>query len=148
MKHTAILGYLLFIFFTLSCISTQAEVYRWVDAQGKLHFSDKKPRGPADDITKEVMKNNVDESSEEQRKVSKILRKENDADRDYAGREFAEKMNQQIQRCNKLREEYQFLYKRIQFLSPEGKIIDVSEKERSDAAANLATQIRNECKDI
>jgi glutaredoxin len=39
------LGFYLFVLlpFGLCAMSTEAEIYRWVDADGKVHFSDEKP---------------------------------------------------------------------------------------------------------
>lgn len=39
MKHITVL-----LLLTLICSPLQAEVYKWVDDQGKIHFSDKEPK--------------------------------------------------------------------------------------------------------
>lgn len=59
----------LFIVLLMSASSSQAEVYRWVDENGKTHYSDKKPKTDAEDITQAVKKQNIDTSIEEQRKL-------------------------------------------------------------------------------
>lgn len=33
----------LFLIFLLACVAVQAELYRWVDADGKVHYSDQPP---------------------------------------------------------------------------------------------------------
>ena len=47
---------LLFCFLIMACTTAHAEVYRWTDANGKVHFSDKRPKSAAEDITEKVMK--------------------------------------------------------------------------------------------
>ena len=52
------------IFFIFLCSSSNAEVYKWVDENGKVQFSDKAPAEKnAENIEKELQKTNVDSAS-------------------------------------------------------------------------------------
>ena len=43
---------LILVFILLSAPAVQAQMYRWVDVEGKVHFSDKKPKdAKAEDIS-------------------------------------------------------------------------------------------------
>ena len=53
-----------FIFFVFLCGEASAEVYKWVDENGKPQFSDKAPpEQNAENIEKQLQKTNVDEAS-------------------------------------------------------------------------------------
>lgn len=67
----------------LFSLNVSAEVYRWTDADGKVHFGDKKAGAAAENITDKVKTTNVDTSTGEHQKLESIFRKENDADREY-----------------------------------------------------------------
>ena len=52
--------------FVFLCFSAQAEVYKWVDENGKAHFGDRAPaEKPAEAIGKQLEKTNVDYGSKE-----------------------------------------------------------------------------------
>src|SRR5690606_29456550 len=90
----------------INCQSVVAEVYRWVDAEGKTHYSDKKSDKHAADITAEVSQQNIDTSIEEQRKLQKIFRPENDADRAYHRQQQlrAQPDAKMVEHCNEQRQ--------------------------------------------
>ena len=65
-------------------VNSSAEVYRWTDANGKVHFGDQKPKATAENITAKVKATNVDTSTNEHQKLETMFRKENDADREIS----------------------------------------------------------------
>lgn len=67
----------------LASINVQAEVYRWTDSNGKVHYGDKKPAEKAENISDKIKQQNIDTSSAEHKKMETIFRKENEADREY-----------------------------------------------------------------
>ena len=135
---------LMFFIAILLTTVTNAEVYRWVDSNGKTHYDDKKPSGNSDDITAKVKKQNIDTSSKEHAKLEAIFRKENAADRDY------QQMQAQpsAELANKCAEAKDYLGKidgRVQFIDEEGKPVHVSEEERKKRVIQMDNIIKQHC---
>lgn len=109
-----------------------AEVYRWTDSEGKVHYSDRKLNKDAEDVTDKTRVHNIDTSQEEQRKLQQIFRPENEADREYyRQQQEAKKPSQEYRRyCNELRRYLQDINGRVQFINEDGKPVAVTEKER------------------
>jgi len=133
----------LFVLLLLN-LSAHAEVYRWTDSDGKVHYGDKKPKAPAEDITQDVKKTNVDTSSAEHQKLEKVFRKENDADREYKAQQSLPDPIL-LQRCEKAKEYIRLENRPIQFYDDEGKIRKVSEADRQKHDAETREFIKNNC---
>jgi hypothetical protein len=127
--------------------SPQAEVYRWVDENGKTHYSDKKPKSEAEDITEAVKKQNIDTSIEEQRKLQEIFRPENDADREYYRQQQLKNQPtpEHIQHCNKQRRYLSKIDGRVQFVDEEGNVVPVTEKQRQQRVEELQRYLVEHC---
>ena len=135
---------LLFSCLILLCVNTQAEVYRWTDANGKVHYGDKKPKVAAEDITEKVKQVNVDTSTAERQKLETIFRKENEADREYR-RQQAKPDAEQLKRCAEAREYLRVISGRVQFIDNEGKMVRVTEEERTQRVAETQAMIKKRC---
>ena len=127
--------------------SPQAEVYRWVDENGKTHYSDKKPKSEAEDITEAVKKQNIDTSIEEQRKLQEIFRPENEADREYHRQQQLKNQPtpEHIQHCNKQRRYLNKIDGRVQFVDEEGNVVPVTEKQRQQRVEELQRYLAEHC---
>ena len=127
--------------------SPQAEVYRWVDENGKTHYSDKKPKSEAEDITEAVKKQNIDTSIEEQRKLQEIFRPENEADREYYRQQQLKNQPtpEHIQHCNKQRRYLNKIDGRVQFVDEEGNVVPVTEKQRQQRVEELQRYLVEHC---
>ncbi len=126
----------------------QAEVYRWTDANGKVHYTDKKPTTAAENITEKVNKQNLDTSTDERKKVGAILRQENDADREFKQQQYAQeqqKINERNKRCNEARQYLSDISGRVQFIDENGKPIYVSEQERQAREKKWKAVVEQEC---
>ncbi len=130
----------------LSCINTSAEVYRWTDANGKVHFGDKKPKSSAEDITEKVKQTNVDTSTAEHQKLETIFRKENEADREYK-RQQAIPDPELLQWCKEMRKYLKDISGLVQFLDEDGKPMKVTMEERDQKVAETQALIKNRCPD-
>lgn len=78
----------------------QAQVYKWVDAKGNVHYSDKKPKGQdADDVSKSLPAPNIDTSHEKLKALENIrLQRLNDeAQENKAKQAKAQKRNNACQ---------------------------------------------------
>lgn len=127
----------------------QAQVYRWVDESGKVHFSDKKPKsGVAEDISATVKQNNIDASGAESRKLQKVFAEETVAEKQLREREESrrEARRQQLRKiCAQARERLHILKGRIYMTDAQGRPYDISEKERQQRERELEAQIREHC---
>ncbi len=125
----------------------QAEVYRWTDDQGKVHYSDKKPAAEAENITRAVSKQNLDTSSAETKKVAAILRRENQADRAHAERLAREEEKRRLPLCNAARKRMSVIKGYVIFIDDQGKVVQTSEAERQQKIAETQAIIDANCPD-
>ena len=134
----------IFLLISISLI-TNAEVYRWTDKAGKIHFSDNKPKAAAEDITAKVKKQNIDTSTQEHQRLESLFRKENDADREFA-RQQTQPSTEQLERCRNAKRYLNNIDGRVQFVDAQGKMVNVTEEERKSRVIEMQTYIRKNCK--
>ncbi|AQT60846.1 hypothetical protein CBP51_09320 [Cellvibrio mixtus] len=137
---------LLMIFLGCSAMGN-AEVYRWVDKDGKVHFTDKPPAANAEDITKQVSKQNLDTSREELNKVQQLHIQETEAQQQRnaqqamsAGEAYA-----LATRCAAAKNRLRRISGNVIFIDDQGKVVKTTEKERQAMVAELTTYIDNHC---
>ncbi len=131
-------------------LTLQAEVYRWVDEQGKVHFSDKKPQQQSTKIGEQLKDNNVDSSQAQQRKLQQLLAPETPEEKRYRQQKQQKKQQQQTRKqgiCQNARRQLKILRGPVAFLDSQGKELPISEKERQQRAAKLQKQIKQHCGD-
>lgn len=128
----------------LASVTASAEVYRWTDKDGKLRYSDKKPKVAAEDITATVNKQNIDNSGEEHKKLETIFRKENDADRAFQAQQD-QPSAEKIERCEAAKDRLFKLEGPVNFVDKEGKSVKVSEKERERRAVEMRKFLADKC---
>ncbi len=126
-----------------------AEVYRWVDKNGKIHYSDKKPPDSnVENISSQVEKSNIDESSRETRKLGKIFAPESAAEIRLRQQQQAQqeaRRQQHEDKCKQARERLSKLKGRIYFIDKNGKAYNISEKERKRREEAMEDFIRQQC---
>jgi hypothetical protein len=135
---------ILFLLISISGIAN-AEVYRWIDKDGKTHFSDNKPKVAAEDITATVKKQNIDTSAHEQQKLEAVFRKENAADREFRQQQ-TQPSEEHLERCRKAKNYLNTIDGRVQFVDDKGKMVHVSEDERKARANETRSFIQKNCK--
>jgi len=136
---------LLLLVMLCAALPLKAEIYRWVDAQGKVHFSDKKPAEQAQDISRELRQQNLDTSSSEVQKVSQILRQETAADRQHAARLAYEEQQRRLPLCNAARTRLSRISGKVIFLDENGKAMRITEAERQQKIAEAQALIDENC---
>jgi predicted RNA-binding protein with RPS1 domain len=127
-----------------------AEIYRWTDSEGKVHYSDRKMVKDAEDVTDKVRVQNIDTSQEEQRKLQQIFRAENEADREYH-RQQQEKnkpSNEQRKYCQKLRSYLNDISGRVQFIDENDQPLKITEAQRKQKVVEVEQLLRNNCSNI
>lgn len=139
--------HLLLILLLWAAENACSEVYRWIDTDGKVHYSDKKPKVAAEDITADVSKQNLDESSAEQRKLQTLFRPENDADREHYRKQQsqAQPTAENARNCRKSRELLHILSDRVQLLDSQGKEVRFTEKDRQQKVKDVQDYLEKNC---
>lgn len=139
---------ILLICYSFFAYSGHAEVYRWVDDDGNVHFSDKKPeQSNVEDISERIGNTNIDESSEAMRRLDQVLsetvgekqvrdKKETD---DRRAREHQNRI------CAEARKDLRILKGRVVFVDKNGVSQSISESQRKIEAEKLETEIKNRC---
>ncbi len=131
-------------------LPAKAGVYRWVDADGEVHFSDRKPpTETAEDISEHLKKTNIDTSQQEQEKLGKIFAKETEAERKAREREQAKAQNQQRQKdyvCKKLEKNIKILTGRTYWADDEGNEWNMTLEEQKTELAKAQREYNNHCK--
>ncbi len=125
-------------------VCAQAEVYRWTDANGKVHFGDKKKSPSAENITEKVSKTNVDTSTAEHQKLESVFRKENDADREYQQQQ-AQPDPELVRRCADAKDYLKDINGRVQFIDDAGKPVHVTETQRKQKVIDMQNIIKEHC---
>ena len=128
----------------IASVSTHAEVYRWTDANGKVHFGDKKAGASAENITEKVSKTNVDTSTAEHQKLESIFRKENDADREYKQQQ-AQPNQELVRQCAEAKRYLNTINGRVYFVDKDGKEMKVTEEERKQRVIDVQQEIKEHC---
>lgn len=135
---------ILLLSLVVCCSQLHAEVYRWTDSNGKVHYGDQKPKTNAEDVTAKVKTTNVDTSTNEHQKMESIFRKENDADRDYQAQQSRPPAEQQA-RCASARNYLSKVSGRVVFVDQNGKDQHVSEQERKQREQEARDYIQENC---
>lgn len=138
--------------------STVAKVYRWVDENGKVHYSDK----PFDDKSQEVemkpeptsaelskAKNRANNLMQHQNKILEMA--EEDANKKLAADAKKEKeKNELFKLCNAAKTEVRMLGRgfRSYTENKDGKRHYLSDQEKIDKIAEIQQQVDKNCRDL
>lgn len=129
-------------------MNCSAEVYRWVDKNGKVHFTDRKPATDAENITADVKSQNIDTSSSELQKLTAIREQDERDAQEYARKQ--QKLKDELAEinrpeCGKARARLKDISGHVVFIDDQGKVVTVSEKERQQMVAGLKQEIQQHC---
>ena len=129
-----------------------AEIFRWVDDDGNVHFSDKKPEESSnqidvEDISDKLSEINIDESSESLRKLDQVLSESVGEKQLRKKQENREQQNKQRreQACGQARRHLRKLRGRVSFIDEDGNEFDISEQQRKREAAKFEAEIKQHC---
>lgn len=126
------------------------EIYRWIDDQGKTHFSDKKPEEghPTEDISRQLRPLNSDASASETEKLQQVFQEETAEEKVYRHHQQSQQRQQENARqqaCLQAKNQLSILRGRVAFISPDGKEVVVTEDERAHRADLLEREIHQHC---
>ena len=140
---------ILVICVSFSTYCSYAEVYRWVDDDGNVHFSDKKPeQNDVEDISERVSKTNIDESSKAMRRLDQVHSETEGGKQVRNKKENSDRITQERQNriCEKARGDLRILRGRVVFVDENGVTRTISESQRKIEAEKLETEIKKRCK--
>ena len=138
--------YVFFMCFIFLCGAASAEVYKWIDENGKLQFSDKAPpEKNAENIEKKLQKTNVDKASAKITSSS-VSKSEKTEDEKMLEQHRREKLEAAIgKQCKKMKEDMQAIARgdRGSFIDENGNEELVLERERGAKLEEWKESYRN-----
>jgi len=140
---------LILVFILLSAPAVQAQMYRWVDVEGKVHFSDKKPKdAKAEDISDSIKPTNTDFGGRDAKQQLQHYERNKAAKRTEKkqSEEHASAVKRQRnEQCQTARKHLKVIQGRVIFYDKNNNEIKVSETERAQRAQELEAQIKKYC---
>ena len=133
-----------------------AEVYRWVDAEGKVHFGDRKPAKPQTkdhvndknleirEISAQLRGTNVDASGAELRKLEKVFARESAAEQRYRQQQNA--AEEPDRDCRQARGYWRTVQGPVSFKRSDGSVYSITEKERQALAEQVQSYLQRNCR--
>lgn len=142
-------GLILTATISFASINAHAEVYRWVDEQGNVHFGDKAHANKqAQDITDDIQLKNIDHSADRtQQSLQQIeLRQQAQSiesqQRQAQQQDKGQKLNQA---CRDAKQRLSILQGRVIFIDENGNEVKRSEQERQQRADALQRDVKQYC---
>jgi len=139
---------LIVLYFHVS--SAAAELYRWVDERGNVHFSDKKPLdNEAQEISDQVKQHNIDYSGDvTARQLERYQRQEaaKQTEQQQLRRRGSHDADEARQKnCRQAKQRLRLIRGPVVFYDQKGNPQQVSEQERERRALALEKQINQYC---
>jgi len=133
-----------------STTQLNAEVYQWRDAEGKVHFSDKKPASTdAEDISDSLEHTNVEQSGDQRKRLNRLFVKETPEERQLKEAQARDSQTAQAQQenlCREARQRLKILRGRVVFPDGKGGYVSIPETERERRAGEMQRQVTRLCK--
>jgi len=121
-------------------------LYRWVDADGQVHYSDQPPpQGSAENVAGALRPINSADAT--QTHVAHQSQRDT-VEQQYAARkqqQAAQYRRQMANACNSARRDLQLLQGRVAFVDENGAEVRITERERQQRAAALQRRIAEVC---
>lgn len=134
-------GRLLVILLVAWASQATAEVYTWVDEDGKQHFSDKPPSEETEVREEEYELENIDAGYPPGIVVDPTRQEREQAER----AQRAARANELNEACRKARANLDTLSGRVIFMDEDGSEVFVSEREREAMERKYRTSIEEHC---
>lgn len=123
------------------------ELYRWVDADGKVHFGDRPPAEAKAESLQGQLKP-VNSADPTRKQDFPDTRRAEQIEREYTARKQPKKHDarrRQQLACNRARKQLKILQGPVYFVDSEGNESTISERQRQAEARALEKQIRQVC---
>lgn len=137
----------IFIFFLALSFSVNAQIYKWVDEEGNVHFGDEASRRSAQqdhaqDVSDEMSSINLSEGSETGYTPSAL---ETETRKAQQKKQTDTQKKQMVSACAQARKDLQILSGPVYFTDDKGEAYTVSEREREEMEQNLKADIQKYC---
>ncbi|WP_193162984.1 DUF4124 domain-containing protein [Microbulbifer hainanensis] len=132
----------------LTAASADAEeLYRWVDADGQVHFGDRPPQSAkAEDIEDKLRPINSADAPTPHKAASGTQQANLQQQYESRQRQQAQQQRRQVaQACRKAQRDLHILQGRVMFVDANGKEVKITERERQQRAAELQREISRVC---
>ncbi|MDE1463144.1 DUF4124 domain-containing protein [Spartinivicinus poritis] len=143
-------GQIISLILLLVAVPAMSELYKWVDKQGNVHYSDKPPANAQQQSEKVEVKvqntdfNYLDENAK--RKQQQINRNRAIQKQQQDRQQVKKKENPREKACREAKQRLSVLQGRVVFVDKKGNELKVTEKERQQRAKVLEQQIKKYCK--
>jgi len=130
--------------------SAQAEVYRWVDEAGKVHFGDRQPEAVKDrekieEISESLGRSNIDSSRKDREQLNNIFARESEQERQYDKKSKNSDYGNNSKRCEQARYELDMYDGRMALVDKNGNDLKLSEKDRKQRALQAREDVDSYC---
>lgn len=126
-----------------------AEVYRWADENGKVHFSDRKPAANtghvAEDISEQVKNTNIDSSTKSRQQMRSLFAEETEEEESLRNKQLRQAGQQQQRSCNESRRYLKIIRGRFHYVDKDGRQSDISQAEQKKLIAKTERYIKKHC---
>ena len=145
------LNLLITLFLLCALPATAGELYRWVDAEGRVHFGDRPPtEAKAESVGEQLKPVNgaTPISDQNPSQPVSVRQRELNIDREYRERkrvEQARAAQQQQAACAEARRQLQILQGPVYFVDGEGNTSTISERQRQQQAREMEAKVRRIC---
>lgn len=136
----------LLLLLALAPMLATAEIYRWTDAQGQVHFGQRPAAGAERvDVRPQVVER--DEATRQREQRSEKFFEARREERQVAGERAGQQRAQRERECQGLREELKVLQRGGRYFRTDatGERVYYSENEIEKARQQLASRIRERC---
>ncbi|MDO3381393.1 DUF4124 domain-containing protein [Gilvimarinus algae] len=148
MTYSGVIGALVL----LLSAGASAELYRWTDANGKVHYSDRQPADnsakDAEVIDDKLKPVNIDDSHEEREALRHVFPDEPLEPSPAEQRQASEREQALKEHCRKAREYLRAVSGPVQFIDENGEMVDVSERERQERQAEMEAYVEKHCSGV
>lgn len=147
LQKKSLLLFLAALVFILCSAPLQAQVYRWVDDDGKVHYGDRPPIGKeVEDLSDTVKNVNVDTSTAERNKVGRIFSKETPEEKNREKIKQVEEADKQRQLCAQAQNQLAIVRDRaFYYVDAEGNERDLTKGERNLEVDRLTNLVNQNC---
>ncbi len=139
------------LFLVSVVLPATAELYRWTDEDGKVHYSDRKPTADSESdveaIDDQLTPVNIDESHKQRQALNRVFAE----DKTSAHTQRQQLREQQVRererqaQCRKARSYLRDISGPVAFIDEDGNDLKVSERERREHQAEMEALIREHC---
>ncbi|UTF58818.1 DUF4124 domain-containing protein [Gilvimarinus sp. DA14] len=137
--------------FLALCITlpVQAELYRWTDADGQVHYSDRKPdatKAEGAEVTEQQVKPiNIQDSGQATAAMRQVFPEQHPQPSRTDSKRKSEMAKRKEEHCREAREYLRKISGRVQFIDEDGNMVHVSERERQERQAQMEAYVKEQC---